>query len=996
MNVFSNLPSLNDLLEEDDDNNQPNYGLLNTNLNHDSPYIMIKDLKDFQNLTGHFSIININARSISKHYIELVALLNKSKVDCLVVTETWLTLNNIEFWNFNGYQSYHHPRLHATHGGVSIFVKESIQSEEVPLATITNEIIECKAIKIKLSNYTLNILGIYTPPQSSRTLFIDSLENILTQLGNNGDTLLTGDFNLDLLKLRNDANCLRLYNSLISQSYHPVITRATHPNATTINSSLLDQTWLKSSKSCKSAVIINKIADHFPTIVTFQVNSPNGTQTKVFSRPDNFVKRNNFIQLISNTNFNFSLDSSLSADTKFEKLHQIISQHYNESFPITSKLLSKKRLDNPWLTDALLKSISQKDNLYKLSKAGIIPEYLFKNFRNILNRTLKKSKEMYYENKFTEANSSPKTHWKLINEVLNKSKKNNGFPAHLNIDGAVTNDTEVILNTMNTYFSKVGSVTASKIPHTNTTFNSYLTDTHLNNFQFSQITPAEVKTLLNKLENKGCDTSTVPNKILKLVSEHISIPLSHIFNACLNQGIFPTILKKAKITPIHKAGDKAEAGNYRPISILPTLSKLLEKLVHNQATNFLERFKLLQENQFGFQKNNTTCDAITHTLEILYSNLNRKLDSLIFMLDFSKAFDTISIAILLAKLEYYGFRGTSLDFFRSYLTGRSHFMKKGDFVSKDAHTTHGVPQGSILGPLLFILYINDINNCHSSPSSLYADDSTLIITGKSKEEIQNKANEQLAGVRTWLNANKVCLNLSKTSYMVISNKTAIRQHDFDIKIDDSPINRTSSTKILGLILDDHLSFKQHINNVTIKVSKFLYIMYKLRNHFPTKVAMSLYYSLVYPHLLYCITAWGNTHNYILKPLEVLQRKIILHLHKIYNTRSSTSPLFKEANLLKLRDIYKLSSAIYVYKINNHLSPNIIRNHIYGNQHDHQYNTRQPANYFQRANSVLISSSKAFSYSGVDVWNRNVPENIKNKTSLVTFKKHLKSYFISNY
>ena len=216
MNPFSNLLSLNDILIEDDSPFQPNFRLNENNLNQNSPYIMLDKANEFHNKTGHFSVVNVNARSLSKNYNELTALLKKTKADCLIVTETWLTIHNTEFWNFKGYKSYHHPRLHATHGGVSIFVKDHIQSEDLPLLSVTNEIIECKGVAVQLVNYKLNILGIYTSPQSNRQMFLDSLENILTRIGNTGDTILAGDFNINLLKLKEDRCSLRLYNTLIS------------------------------------------------------------------------------------------------------------------------------------------------------------------------------------------------------------------------------------------------------------------------------------------------------------------------------------------------------------------------------------------------------------------------------------------------------------------------------------------------------------------------------------------------------------------------------------------------------------------------------------------------------------------------------------------------------------------------------------------------------------------------------------------------------------
>ena len=481
MNPFFSLTTLSDVLDEEDGPYQPIFGLDNRNFNQDSPYITLNETNKFHNPTGHFSIVNVNARSISKHFIELVALLKNTKADCLVVTETWLSKNNMEFWNFQGYKSYHHPRIHATHGGVSIFIRDSIHSEELASLTITNELIECKGISVQLGNYKLNILGIYTSPSSSRPLFLNSLENLLTLLDNEEDTILTGDFNLNLLKIKEDANCFRLYNTLISQSYHPLITRATHPNIIINNSSLLDQTWFRSNKSAQSAIIMNKISDHFPSIVQFQFNSPNGTQIKICSRPCNPEKLNKFTELIQNTNFNFVKDQSLSSNLKFNKFNEIITEHYFSSFPLITKTLSKKRLDNPWLTDALLKSINQKDNLYKLSKSGIIPDTLFKSYRNRLNKVLQQSKDNYYKDKFSE-NSSPRTQWNLINEVLNKSKKRDGYPTNLKVNDTIITNPQEIINQMNSFFSKVGTVTASTIPPSATSFENYLTDNHPNDF----------------------------------------------------------------------------------------------------------------------------------------------------------------------------------------------------------------------------------------------------------------------------------------------------------------------------------------------------------------------------------------------------------------------------------------------------------------------------------------------------------------------------------
>lgn len=375
----------------------------------------------------------------------------------------------------------------------------------------------------------------------------------------------------------------------------------------------------------------------------------------------------------------------------------------------------------------------------------------------------------------------------------------------------------------------------------------------MRSFFCSLVTPEECQKIVSSLKNSAHDLDSIPVSLFKRIFPCISVPFTNLINKSFNLGIFPECLKITTITPVFKSGDSQNVDNYRPISVFSFFAKIFESCMSKRIISYILKYKIICPQQFGFLKGKSTSDAVNSILEFIYNSLNKKEYSISIFLDLKKAFDTVNRQILIKKLEYYGFRGMNLEWFKSYLKNRVQRVKIGRHVSDPLFVNIGLPQGSNMAPILFILYINDIVNASDKfLYSMYADDTALILKDSCLENLISVVNQQLSLVNNWLIANKLTLNCQKTKWILFTNAKGYVVTDDAVKINNNTIERCFQIKYLGLILDCDLKFDKHITSVCNKISKNIGVFYKLRPYVSTKTLVCLYYSFVYPFIIYCI------------------------------------------------------------------------------------------------------------------------------------------------
>ena len=724
----------------------------------------------------------------------------------------------------------------------------------------------------------------------------------------NSRAILVGDFNLNLYNPRNLGFINNFINGMLGHNFLNMINLPTviNENNTITKYSLIDQIWTNFDRHVNqlSGVIDYLITDHLPIFYVFS------KQDCVYRKSIKYrlINERNMFSFINNFNdSDFSDVYSINEpNNAFKIFYDKLFELYRASFPLKKKRLREGFLSEPWVTPLLKRCVRKKFKLYNLLKRGIISRNTFNKYKKVLSIVTKKMRSHYYKIRFLNCKDNSRRTWENINVLMNRKLKK-GIDRVCDSTGNFVSGQE-LSNCFNDYFSGIADNLTRHLPQTiNYDFLNHINPT-VNTCFLYPTDDVEVSNLILSLPNKGNSLSDIKPKILCRIIDKLVPILVYLYNFCIDGGVYPEVLKVARCVPVYKDGSVFDVGNYRPISNLSSLNKIFEKLTYKRMLYFVSRFNILSNIQYGFRPGMSTTLAIFSLMKDLVTTFNKKHFTMALFLDLRKAFDVVNRDILLKKLELYGFRGRATEFLSSYLTGRCQYVSLNGFDSYVSNCNFGVPQGSVLGPLLFNLFINDIDGLQNASKILFADDAMIYVSDPDLDTCATRMNAVVEELYVWLKNNRLVANVTKTKVMLITPKP--KNNVPDISFGASVVERVSCIKYLGLLIDDMLTFVPHVNNLCTRLSQFQGITYSLSPFLNFIFHLNLYKSLIYPMIFQNIIIWGCLPQLYVNKITVIVNNILRNILRVKRDVNnipliSNNNLYKSLGLLKFTDIYKL-------------------------------------------------------------------------------------------
>ena len=948
--------------------------------------------------SNDFILMSCNIQSFLSKKNEFTNLLDKyteNKVPPSIISfqETWFSdTTNFDLLTIRNYK-WHVRSRNNRGGGVATLVNNMFSSEELFQDLHLDNIFESLILRVSYNNFSCIVINLYRPPKDIHNsnkdafddspdvvLFLDRLAVLLHRLEDYSCPIyMSGDHNLNLFSCTvRTSNACKFLEHLIFSGFLNLTFKATRISQS--SHSLIDGVVVKNciNKLQCNQIIVSDLSDHFVLLSSFSTSDklkkpkPSPFFFKRILSDNNInslrdaLRLNNWDEVHSQTNVNSAFSLFIS---KFIEL-------YDTHCPLKEFKFNKKHMPiNDFMNDALLKCRSFKQYLFRLKQTTKTAENItrYKHYKNRYNKAVRRARVHNYHSQIKSAGRDSKKIWKVIKSVVGLSKESSPVE-FVEVDNEKIYGATNIANSFNQFFSKLGENLTPKIPTTTYSFREFLPPPMANSIFIEPLTPVSVFNLIKSIKPKhSCDNDGLSMFLISSIAEGICAPLSSIYNLSLQTGVFPDKLTISKTIVIHKGGSLSAMNQFRGVSLIPTLSKPLERYVYNTVYSFLDNNSFFSPRQFGFRAKYSTIHNALDLYNLVTETLAAGRSCLSIFVDIQKCFDMVDRDILLSKLENSGIRGPLLSWFRSYYENRrQRVFFNGKFSTTLEDIMLGILQGSILGVLCFLIMVNDL--VHSIPpaiADLFADDSQMFLAADNLEQLINITNDCLPKIIGWYSANRLLIHPNKTK--IIIYKTPLQRYspeDLVLKtnppifVDLNNINESFPDKInqicsvpndseksirhLGIFIDDQLSFNSHFDQLYNKLQKAIYTLKQMRNILDRRHLMLLYNSYVRSHLEYGIIMYSACSLSLINPIIKLQKICVRIIEKTDNYRAHTAPLFKKHRILPFPQLLDYNCAIFMHKYKYGKVPEIFNDKWNFQAENHNYSTRNRDNFVPRS------------------------------------------------